>query len=318
VKEPLPPWGADCELDEAGLVLLLREQFPELAPFDARYLEQGWDSRVFLVNDEWIFRMPKRADVVPTLAVERALLPELAERLPVTVPKIELEGRPSEYFPHPFAAYRILPGDLGDALPRDVMASPSIGRQLGELLRLVHEVPIEVAREAGVRVEDGDSPEDDLRASLDTRAAEIEATLGPTRWRALQDFVAAGASPAVDREPCFTHADLDVGHLLLDPRTREITGVIDWADVAIGDPACDFVALQMRLGDDFIAAALDAYQPADPVSMHAWIQHAARCEVVVWLDECLQMGDDVLSEFLRCFDRLYDVRSSPPRNEGGS
>lgn len=48
---------------------------PEL-PVDAvEYLAEGWDSTVFTVNGELVFRFPKRADVAAQLRRELRLLP---------------------------------------------------------------------------------------------------------------------------------------------------------------------------------------------------------------------------------------------------
>jgi aminoglycoside phosphotransferase (APT) family kinase protein len=42
--------------------------------------------------------------------------------------------------------------------------------------------------------------------------------------------------------PCLVHADLGLGHILVDDR-GDLAGVIDWSDVVVGDPAVDFAIL---------------------------------------------------------------------------
>ena len=299
-----PPWGSDHPLDEGAMRELLEEQFPELASATVLALQEGWDSRVFLVGETWIFRMPKRADVVPRLAMERRLLPILAPRLPVSVPQLELFGRPGVHCPYPFAAYRCLPGDLGDHVAIGTFRPEPLGRQLGGLLRCLHDVPLALARSAGVP--DADCAIDrDLEDVLARDPESIEGVLGPRRWAVLQEAVASGAPDAPDRRVCLRHADLDVGHLLLDHEHLAITGMIDWADASIGDPALDFAAFQVRCGDAFVSSALEAYDPMGGSDLHPWIREAARRVVVIWLYEAIQRDEPSVPGFLRCFDSLH-------------
>ena len=52
----------------------------------------------------------------------------------------------------------------------------------------------------------------------------------------------------------FSHSDLGIEHILIDPRTGTVTGIIDWSDAAMVDPAYDVGLLYRDLGP----AALDA------------------------------------------------------------
>jgi aminoglycoside phosphotransferase (APT) family kinase protein len=38
----------------------------------------------------------------------------------------------------------------------------------------------------------------------------------------------------------FSHNDLGIENVLVDPDTAAVTGVLDWADAALVDPAYDF------------------------------------------------------------------------------
>lgn len=62
-----------------------------------------------------------------------------------------------------------------------------------------------------------------------------------------------------DFVPTFIHGDLTGGNIILDPSSSELTGIIDWGDAQVGDPAFDFVGLfevNTRLGEQ----ALDSYR----------------------------------------------------------
>lgn len=56
-----------------------------------------------------------------------------------------------------------------------------------------------------------------------------------------------------------------------------ITGVIDWSDAALTDPARDFGLLLRDLGPAALAAALDGYRSADTTDLRERAVFYARC-----------------------------------------
>jgi aminoglycoside phosphotransferase (APT) family kinase protein len=178
--------------------------------------DNGWDSRAWLDGD-WLHRAPRREEVRPRLLAEARLLPWLARQLPLPVP-----------IPEPTSdgvRHRVL---VGEPLEE---ASTALGRELGLFLKALHAVdPAEaVAHGAG----------DALTAAADkTRfLEEARARVLPLLPSAAQ---AAGAA-LLDRvegvRTALIHADLGPEHLLV--RDGRITGIIDWTDSEIGDPALD-------------------------------------------------------------------------------
>ncbi len=64
-----------------------------------------------------------------------------------------------------------------------------------------------------------------------------------------------------DRFPTtLIHHDLNGEHILYDSARGTISGVIDWGDTAIGDPAIDFTGLLASYGEDFVERVLSHYQ----------------------------------------------------------
>ncbi len=56
----------------------------------------------------------------------------------------------------------------------------------------------------------------------------------------------------------FSHNDLGCEHVLVDSQQGEVTGVIDWSDAAIVDPAKDLGLVLRDLGPDALDVALSA------------------------------------------------------------
>jgi aminoglycoside phosphotransferase (APT) family kinase protein len=67
--------------------------------------------------------------------------------------------------------------------------------------------------------------------------------------------------PAVGERPVLVHGDLHVRHLLADPVTGEPSGVIDWGDVCLADPAVDLSLTWSLLDDPGRDAFYAAYGP---------------------------------------------------------
>jgi aminoglycoside phosphotransferase (APT) family kinase protein len=100
-----------------------------------------------------------------------------------------------------------------------------------------------------------------------TRAALAELTAtgvwaGDPAVDALLDRAAELGAP--EGTPVLVHGDLHVRHLLVDDAGRA-TGVIDWGDVCLADPAVDLSLGFGAFGGRARAAFLAAYGPVDDV-----------------------------------------------------
>jgi hypothetical protein len=58
-----------------------------LSVVSTRFLGEGWNSRAYLVNDELVFRFPKRPEHWEELEREIAFLAFAADDLPLAVPR---------------------------------------------------------------------------------------------------------------------------------------------------------------------------------------------------------------------------------------
>jgi aminoglycoside 2''-phosphotransferase len=65
------------------------------------------------------------------------------------------------------------------------------------------------------------------------------------------------------------HQDLNGEHILYDPAHGAISGIIDWGDTIIGDPAIDFAGLLADYGENFAAQVLAHYHGEVDASFRA-------------------------------------------------
>jgi macrolide phosphotransferase len=55
------------------------------------------------------------------------------------------------------------------------------------------------------------------------------------------------------------HNDLWAEHILVDLRSGYVSGIIDWGDAAISDPAIDFAGLYTWYGESWLESVLESY-----------------------------------------------------------
>ena len=102
----MPEWDADIVVDETLVRALIAEQFPELDVDSARPLGEGWDNSVWVVEERWAFRFPRREIAIAGVRRELEVLPTLASLLPVPIPAPQLVGAPNERYPGRSSAHR--------------------------------------------------------------------------------------------------------------------------------------------------------------------------------------------------------------------
>ena len=234
------PWDPERVVSPDLARALIESTFPDFAPARVEPLGAGWDNTAYLLNDEVVFRFPRRTVALALFEAEARVLPRLAPQLPLPVPVPRWVEQPEERYPWPFAGYQFLPGMPATNVHMDVEARTNVARPLGEFLRALHAIPVTEARQWG-------AGEDrfrrfDLawqREKITTRLEDLTARgviERPDPWLRIIDE--ASAHPPT-RE-VLVHGDLHSKHLLVDDELA-LMAVIDWGDVHCNHPATDLV-----------------------------------------------------------------------------
>lgn len=262
--------------------LAIEFQFPDVDVGSLEHLGSGWEYDAWRTADGWVFRFPRSAEAAGMFEWERNVQGLVRDRLlPVATPRIELWGAPGPHFPHPFAGHRYVPGVRAD--DPDVPRDPSLGQTIGELLGRIHSVPEREARAAGVEFDrDGAREWYDDVLSLAPSLRDLGSRVAPAldwleRVRGIPD---AYAGP-----PRFIHNDLCPDHILIDPDSGRVTGIIDWTDAALGDPALDFVVLVAWQGWRFVDEVRTAYPLSLDDAFERRLAFLARVMSLDWLWE---------------------------------
>jgi aminoglycoside phosphotransferase (APT) family kinase protein len=246
-------WDAEVVVDEGLARRLIGGQFPDVELRSLEPLGVGWDNTVWLVDEAWTFRFPRRTMVIPGLRNEIEHLPTLAPLLPLPIPVPTLIGEPTADFSWPFYGAPFLPGrELADAgLNEDDRAE--LARPLARFLRALHgleldvELPLDPVRRA------------DMPFRVDRTRARMRELEAEAIWSApetVEELLVEAGTLAPPEPVAICHGDLHLRHLLVGDDGLP-AAVIDWIDLSRNDPAVDLVlfwaALPPEARDAFVA-----------------------------------------------------------------
>ncbi|HZX04602.1 phosphotransferase [Kribbella sp.] len=199
---------------------------------------EGWDSHAW-AEGPWLHRAPRRPEIWPRLLAEVTLLPWLAPQLPLPVPAPELtvDG----------VRHLMLPGE--PLTGGDVEA----GRALGAFLKALHSVDPTEAVVYGAL---------DAATATAAKTAELEEfrqQIVPLLPAEVQDQAGQLLDRVAQVRTSLIHCDFGPEHILtVDGR---ITGIIDWTDAVIGDPALDLCWPLNGAPEAVRTGVLEVYRP---------------------------------------------------------
>lgn len=219
---------------DAGLVArLIADQFPHWADLGIEPVEvDGHDNRTFRLGDEMAVRVPSTQEHAVHVSIEHAWLPRLAPYLPLPIPIPLALGQPAHGLSWHWSINKWLEGE--SAIAEQVENPTQFAIDLAAFLNRLQSIaandaprpgPENFFRGGDLSVYDGETSEciNELRDAIDARAAT-------TVWESALEATWRGA-------PVWIHGDVTAGNLLV--KRGKLCAVIDFGQLAAGDPACD-------------------------------------------------------------------------------
>nr|AIA16723.1 Phosphotransferase enzyme family [uncultured bacterium] len=226
--------------------LIVRE-FPELQIETIKKLGGGLDNLAFEVNGEYIFRFPKRDEDNQKLLREGKVLELVKDLSSVPVPEPTFKSTK-------FMGYRKIEGVSLLEGRETFDGYEELAETLAKFLSQTHSLSLEEARRIGV-------PENSQSFSEWLADApqffEQAKTRVPVELHAPIEKFLREESLDGNWQPFFSHNDLGIEHIIV--KDNSVTGIIDWADAEITDPAYDFGKLLRDLGEDLVKEILARY-----------------------------------------------------------
>jgi len=257
------PWDLDFTLDHSAVLKLARRCGLTGTPV---VLGAGWDYSTF-VCDETVIRVPKRLETADALASELALLLDLPNDLPLSVPRPRAELVAVDGIPYAAMVYPLLKGTQLCALPDTLKLDATVfGEQMGQFLRALHSQPMDEYPEPFSFNEWIEF----VLKHLDIIDAHVEVPVGET----IRDLLKRPL-PDFDSRQVLCHMDLNDEHVLIDALSGRASAVIDWGDAEPGPWWFDFTGLWLWGGSKALDAALSVYGRKLTDGETAWFQQHA-------------------------------------------
>lgn len=200
--------------------------------------DNGWDARAVLVDGKWVDRTPRRPEVEAPLRRETVLLPWLAPQVPLPVPEPVVVSQAPLRVRHRLISGVPCPG-----------VDAEQGEAVGRFVRALHDVPVSSARRLGVPDWQPIALPRFHQDVLPMIAAVERALVEP----ATQLLERCARAP----KGALVHSDLGPDHIRVDGGV--VSGIIDWTDACIGDPALDLAWVVFGTQPAFAEAVKAAY-----------------------------------------------------------
>jgi len=252
-------WEAEQIIEPPMALQLIKEQFPELAAKTIRLLGAGWDNTAFVIDEELIFRFPRREIALPLLEAEWCALPKLAPRLPVPIPIPQWKGSPTANFPWPFIGYRMIPGFTAcyANLPEEERAA--LAQPIARFLAVLHATPKSEISQCHIPGDNRSRIDGTLlTAKIKKNFEELSLLRLLEDKKHLESIVENLQHFRAPISTFVVHGDFYVRHLLVDEQ-HHLAGVIDWGDIHLGDPAIDLAVAHSFLPAQAHSSFIKAY-----------------------------------------------------------
>lgn len=294
--------------DRESVLKLLSEEVPGLTVNSMTFVSEGWSNLVVDVNDEWIFRFPRKENFLPILERERLLLNRLRNHISLSIPYYEFTGSKTE-----FVGYRKIPGEALHTnmyLKLSENARQGIADTLAIFLTQMHQaISLNEARSLGYEeckipiqsIESfllGTFPSDDLK-------------------RMVNEALTYFKEHPYNEHLVLLHNDFNGDNIAFDLNAQKITGIFDFSDAAIGHYSMEIGKL-FRVHSDLARRTLNTYAHLNQVSNSivplAVNYILGRCWVILYSREIgnieweqSRMG--MLEDFVDTWDEI--IRSQP-------
>ncbi|HSR18086.1 MAG TPA: glycosyltransferase, partial [Ignavibacteriaceae bacterium] len=301
---------------------IILSSFPDFNIKEVLFLGEGINNRTYRVNDEYIFRFPKHLKAEQSIKLELHLLEFLKDKLSLAIPSYKLIGNRhylnkrykkkwqtkmmqliaatgafgstknqterinGDKAEMVFAAYKEIKGSF--LYPEFVLnAATEIKQKLAVsiagFLSSLHSIPLMEVRKLGII--EWKFGKRYYQNSFNNLVKYIYPQISYSQRQIFNDLFSElkNKSTFYVYTPALLHGDLNWDHFIFNDKEKDIAGVIDFGNVIIGDPACDFVGLWLQYGEDFVSSVIEYYGCTEPGKLIKKIKLLYCCDCVYYI-----------------------------------
>jgi aminoglycoside 2''-phosphotransferase len=239
---------------------IIQKDFPDFSISSMQLIGEGDNSKAFSVDKKYVFRFPKRKGA--KIQAQREIL-----TLPIIRPFVNLQI-PDFKFVSPrksFVGYEIIRGEpltshVYNSLSKNVQKS--IQHSIGEFLFQLHHIPLSHLKDCGLETMD-------LKEEYAENFERAKQFIYPNVSKGQRNKITGlflqylNDTKNFKYAPVLNHNDFSKDHILFDVVKHQMTGIIDFGDIALGDPDYDFMYLFDEFGIDFLNGILKIHNQND-------------------------------------------------------
>lgn len=211
-----------------------------------RELAFGFSNLIYEMSDGNVCRVPRTPEAREAFQRQRRFLPQLAGCLPVSIPA------PSKGYEETMV-YRKMEGEPLQPGMLESLDANRIAADIAAFMCALHSIPVEMALRWGVPWEN--------RTGKLLAAADRVLLLIPSEWRK-HAFAWRKQFVEMPHPNVPIHGDLWYENILINRESGHVSGVLDFDEASIGDPAWD-LATQLHCGRRFAQLVFEAYPLKD-------------------------------------------------------
>lgn len=222
---------------------IIRTILPEITQKDITIRNYGWDYLVFIVKNKTVFRFPrydwvsKKGNGQIMFAKQFKSISNLSIPLPT---KQVTKGLT-------YLIYDLIPGKPLKPYwvsQQSKEVQNKLAKQLGLFMRKLHSFPLTKAEKIGLRRHNHGILNDEI---INTFVSSFKPKITVTQWKWIMNRIKKikKLMQYSDYKEVVIHRDIAPQHILINRDKKNLTGIIDFGDLAIGDPAHDFFRLNI-------------------------------------------------------------------------
>jgi aminoglycoside 2''-phosphotransferase len=246
------------------IITQIEANFPQFKVWQLSKLGEGWDYQAYRVNNDYVFRFPKSKEIAENLAKEICLLPKIQSKVKLKIPNFEFVGFNSET-DSIFVGYREIKGTCLTKQVFEILSTDTQERviaQIAEFLNNLHTIALKDLQNCQLKTIDFKRDyEQDFQILSGSILSQLSSREQRLIIQAFRNYLDDRTN--FDYIPCLLHNDLSSDHILFDLGRDRLNGIIDFGDIAIGDPDYDLMYLLDDLGNQFIERLFNYYYHSD-------------------------------------------------------
>lgn len=216
---------------------LLKKQCPQWADLKLQPIHSsGTDNALFRLGDQYVVRIPRiewsPGSVASGINKEWLWLPQLARYLTIPVSEPVFKGEPNEMYPWPWSITKWNAGHNPTFEKENEYEQLAVN--LASFLNELHCIKPPNTGPLSRRGVPLSKQDKETTEAINALADEMDTNPLVSLWEQLV------TTPKWNKPLVWMHGDLLPGNILV--QNKRLSAVIDFADLGLGDPACDLIA----------------------------------------------------------------------------